>query len=160
MNRKWVALALSFLLGLLSTMPWRAVAQSPAVPLINSANWGTVTTLSSTLRRPVPMVFTRVRSFAGPQKFDNNYYHGVLPNGRIVNPAGKSIQIGMNPLGVVLTPMAIISLRATMTNAMSIPHPYRVKSMLADTRYLSSMQRQCRWSLKSAINRRGSLVYR
>jgi hypothetical protein len=28
----------------------------------------------------------------------------VLPNGRIVKPAGTSIQIGMNPLGSALTP--------------------------------------------------------
>lgn len=105
MNRKWVALALSFLLGLLSTMPWRAVAQSPAVPLINSANWGTVTTpVFNTSETSANGIYASAELFAGPQKFDNNYYHGVLPNGRIVNPAGKSIQIGMNPLGVVLTP--------------------------------------------------------
>ena len=42
--------------------------------------------------------------FAGPNKFDNNYFHGVLPSGRIVRPAGISTQIGMNPLGVALTP--------------------------------------------------------
>src|SRR5262249_16225094 len=31
-------------------------------------------------------------------------FNGVLPNGRIVKPAGITIQIGMNPLGVALTP--------------------------------------------------------
>src|SRR5215831_12585168 len=31
---------------------------------------------------------------AGPNKF-GSYYSGVLPNGRIVKPAGTSIQVGM-----------------------------------------------------------------
>ena len=54
--------------------------------------------------------------FAGPRKFassgDNDYYHGVLPNGRIVKPSGTSAQVGMNPLGIALTPdgkFAIVS---------------------------------------------------
>ena len=42
--------------------------------------------------------------FAGPRQFGGDYYHGVLPNGRIVVPAGRSVQVGMNPLGVRLTP--------------------------------------------------------
>ena len=42
--------------------------------------------------------------FAGPKKFDGKYFNGVLPNGRIVKPAGISAQIGMNPLGATLTP--------------------------------------------------------
>ena len=41
--------------------------------------------------------------FAGPNKF-GSYFSGVLPNGRIVKPAGQSSQIGMNPLGAALTP--------------------------------------------------------
>ncbi len=41
--------------------------------------------------------------FPGPNKF-GRYFAGVLPNGRIVKPAGVSTQVGMNPLGVVLTP--------------------------------------------------------
>jgi YVTN family beta-propeller protein len=54
--------------------------------------------------------------FAGPHKFgntgDTDYFHGVLPNGRIVKPAGVSSQVGMNPLGIALTPdgkFAIVS---------------------------------------------------
>jgi hypothetical protein len=54
--------------------------------------------------------------FSGPRKFagdgDNDYYHGVLPNGKIVKPAGVSSQVGMNPLGIALTPdgkFAIVS---------------------------------------------------
>ena len=46
--------------------------------------------------------------FAGPEKFaktgDPDYFHGVLPNGRIVKPAGDSTQVGMNPLGIIVTP--------------------------------------------------------
>ncbi len=42
--------------------------------------------------------------FAGPKQFGGDYFHGVLPNGRIVKPAGQSVQVGMNPLGVRLTP--------------------------------------------------------
>lgn len=49
-----------------------------------------------------------VELFAGPKKFaktgDKDYFHGVLPNGRIVKPAGDSTQVGMNPLGIVPTP--------------------------------------------------------
>ncbi len=42
--------------------------------------------------------------FAGPKQFGDDYYHGVLPNGRIVRPAGQSVQVGMKPLGARLTP--------------------------------------------------------
>jgi YVTN family beta-propeller protein len=42
--------------------------------------------------------------FAGPRKFGSEYYHGVLPNGCIVKPVGVSVQVGMNPLGIRLTP--------------------------------------------------------
>src|SRR5271165_2831102 len=41
--------------------------------------------------------------FAGPNKF-GGYYNGVLPNGAIVKPAGSTIQVGMNPLGLAVTP--------------------------------------------------------
>ncbi len=42
--------------------------------------------------------------FPGPRQFGEDYYHGVLPNGRIVRPAGTSVQIGMDPLGACLSP--------------------------------------------------------
>jgi YVTN family beta-propeller protein len=48
-------------------------------------------------------VYAGAELFAGPNKF-GTYYSGVLPNGRIVKPAGTSIQVGMNPLGSILTP--------------------------------------------------------
>ncbi len=49
-------------------------------------------------------VYSGAELFAGPMKFGTDYYHGVLPNGRIVHPAGVSAQVGMNPLGAALTP--------------------------------------------------------
>jgi YVTN family beta-propeller protein len=48
-------------------------------------------------------VYRGAELFAGPNKFANDYFHGVLPNGRIVRPAGVSAQVGMNPLGIALT---------------------------------------------------------
>src|SRR5208283_3621169 len=41
--------------------------------------------------------------FAGPNKF-GGYFLGVLPNGTKATPVGRVAQIGMNPLGAVLTP--------------------------------------------------------
>lgn len=69
---------------------------------INGSNWGSVT--APVFGSSEAGGYAGAELFAGPKKFDSNYYHGVLPNGRIVNPAGTSIQVGMNPLGVALTP--------------------------------------------------------
>src|SRR5262249_51819311 len=41
---------------------------------------------------------------AGPLKDGAKRFRAVLPNGRIVEPAGVSVQVGMNPLGAALTP--------------------------------------------------------
>ena len=52
-------------------------------------------------------IYSAADLFAGPNNdklADGNYYHGVVPDGKIVNPAGHSIQVGMNPLGAALTP--------------------------------------------------------
>ena len=43
---------------------------------------------------------TRVAGAPNP----SNPYDTVLPNGRIVSPAGTSVVVGMNALGVTLTP--------------------------------------------------------
>jgi YVTN family beta-propeller protein len=77
--------------------PGMAVGQS-----INTSNWGTVTApvYNSTESNPN---YSSAEILAGPNKF-GSYYAGVLPNGKKVTPAGSSIQIGMNPLGVALTP--------------------------------------------------------
>ncbi|MBV9179941.1 MAG: hypothetical protein JO356_01400, partial [Acidobacteria bacterium] len=48
-------------------------------------------------------VYSGAELFAGPNKF-GSYFAGVLPNGRMVKPAGVTTQIGMNPLGAALTP--------------------------------------------------------
>ncbi|MCX5884240.1 MAG: beta-propeller fold lactonase family protein, partial [Deltaproteobacteria bacterium] len=72
----------------------------PRPPALDVTTWGLVT---------APVYGTSLRGayrgaelFAGPDKF-GSYFTGVLPNGRIVKPAGISTQVGMNPLGVVLT---------------------------------------------------------
>jgi YVTN family beta-propeller protein len=70
---------------------------------IDATNWGTVT--APVFGTSEAGVYAGADLFAGPNKFgDGKYYHGVLPNGKIVNPAGVSAQIGMDPLGSVLTP--------------------------------------------------------
>jgi YVTN family beta-propeller protein len=74
-----------------------------AAPAITAGNWGGVT--SPVYGTSESGVYKGAELFAGPRKFaDGQYYHGVLPNGRIVKPAGTSIQIGMDPLGLALTP--------------------------------------------------------
>jgi YVTN family beta-propeller protein len=73
----------------------------PAAVPISRSNWG----------RVVAPVYgsghadrNGAELFAGPKQFGDEYYHGVLPNGRIVKPAGRGVQVGMNPLGARLTP--------------------------------------------------------
>lgn len=66
---------------------------------VDATNWGRVTAPVFGSTDPTfPAELT-----AGPNKF-GSYFAGVLPNGRKVIPAGVSAQIGMNPLGSVLTP--------------------------------------------------------
>jgi YVTN family beta-propeller protein len=93
-----------------------AHAQNPAAPKagltpnlvihgpIDASNWGEVTSPSA-YTRETSSTFADGEILAGPNKFnDGNYYHGVLPNGKFVKPAGVSIPVGMNPLGSTLTP--------------------------------------------------------
>ena len=68
---------------------------------IDQTNWGNVTAPVFGMSEKSPYVGADL--FAGPNKF-GAYYNGVLPNGRIVKPAGTTIQVGMNPLGIALTP--------------------------------------------------------
>src|SRR5215469_9527469 len=69
---------------------------------INQSNWGTVTAPVYNQAESNPN-YSSAETLAGPNKF-GSYYAGVLPNGRKVTPAGASIQIGMNPLGIAMTP--------------------------------------------------------
>ena len=93
-----------------------AAASRQASAQIDATNWGTVTAATAGTTEP-NVNYPGAELFTGPNPYfdsasgtfkfkfaDGNYYHGVLPNGRIVNPAGVSIQIGMNPLGTALTP--------------------------------------------------------
>ncbi len=65
--------------------------------------WGEITAPVFGTSEAAP--YAGAELFAGPAKNgDNNYFSGVLPNGRRVKPAGQSAQVGMNPLGAALTP--------------------------------------------------------
>ena len=78
------------------------LAGSAAHAQISAGNWGSVTAPVFGSTDPH---YTDAELTAGPNKFaDGNYFHGVLPNGTKVLPAGTSVQIGMNPLGSALTP--------------------------------------------------------
>ena len=68
---------------------------------ITRDNWGQVV---APVHGSTQSGYPGAELFTGPRQFDNDYYHGVLPNGRIVRPAGKSVQIGMNPIGARLSP--------------------------------------------------------
>src|SRR5215831_13774927 len=68
---------------------------------ISTKNWGRVT--APVYGTSEQGVYKGAELFAGPNKF-GSYFSGVLPNGRIVTPAGVSVQVGMNPLGIALTP--------------------------------------------------------
>ncbi|HEY3616638.1 MAG TPA: bifunctional YncE family protein/alkaline phosphatase family protein [Candidatus Sulfotelmatobacter sp.] len=71
---------------------------------ISSANWGKITApVYGTSETVAGGAYSNAELFAGPNKF-GNYFSGVLPNGRKVTPTGTTIQIGMNPLGIALTP--------------------------------------------------------
>src|SRR6266849_1646619 len=83
-----------FLLSLLAPNVW---GQAP----IGRNNWGTVT--APVYGSSEAGAYAGAELFAGPNKF-GSYFAGVLPNGQIVTPAGTTIQIGTNPLGVALTP--------------------------------------------------------
>src|SRR5215471_7493956 len=67
---------------------------------ITPSNWGMVTSPVYGTVEQFP--YGTAELFAGPNKF-GSYYSGVLPNGAVVKPAGTSIQIGMNPLGIAVT---------------------------------------------------------
>ncbi len=92
--RPVVGCVLSFLLA----SPGISLAQSSS---INAANWGTVT--APVYGTSEAGVYNQAELFAGPNKF-GSYFSGVLPTGAIAKPAGNSIQIGMNPLGIALSP--------------------------------------------------------
>jgi YVTN family beta-propeller protein len=82
-------------LGLCS---WPALAQPQP---IDASNWGKV--VSPVWGTNSGLFGSGPEMFAGPNQF-GAYFSGVLPNGKIVKPAGVSVQVGMNPLGVALTP--------------------------------------------------------
>jgi YVTN family beta-propeller protein len=68
---------------------------------ITRDNWGRVTSPVYGTGQPERHGAERL---AGPGQFGDDYFHAVLPNGRVVKPAGRSVQVGMTPLGARLTP--------------------------------------------------------
>lgn len=86
-------------------VPLAARAQNVAAQApITADNWDGVTSpVYGTSETVNNGLFSNAEMFAGPNKF-GSYYSGVLLNGRKVTSAGTSVQIGMNPLGALLTP--------------------------------------------------------
>ena len=76
-------------------------AMSARAQVITASNWGQVTT--PLIGTSEGGVYAGAELFAGPNKL-GSYFAGILPNGRKVTPAGQTVQIGMNPLGSILTP--------------------------------------------------------
>jgi len=104
-----IALALLLSVALTSTSlaagPAAAADPDPLSLTQLVSQWGNITAPVYGIPETTPgYAGTGADLFAGPQKFGNNYFAGVLPNGKIVKPAGKSAQIGMNPLGIAVTP--------------------------------------------------------
>ncbi len=92
---------------------------SAAFAQVDGTNWGTVTApvynTSEGLRADgtATSTYAAAELLAGPNKSAElplpsgsspTYFDGVLPNGKIVTPAGVAAQIGMHPLGSALTP--------------------------------------------------------
>lgn len=79
------------------------LAATGAQAQIDLTNWGAIT--SPVYGTTEAGAFAGAELFAGPNRLGTGrYFDGVLPNGRKVTPAGVSVQIGMNPLGAILTP--------------------------------------------------------
>ena len=91
--------ALVAALGCLSIVAPRAEEEGNR---IGRDNWGAV--VAPVFGTAQTGTYAGAELFAAPNQFDGDYYHGVLPNGRIVRPAGVSVQVGTNPLGARLTP--------------------------------------------------------
>src|SRR5271166_5033772 len=91
----WIQLVvLTFLLAM-TVLPVRA----QQVQFQNS--WGSI--VAPVFNHTETGAYAGAELFAGPNKF-GSYFAGVLPNGTKATPAGTVAQIGMNPLGAVLTP--------------------------------------------------------
>ncbi len=90
-----------------------------ALAQVDGTNWGTVTApvynTSEGLRADGAQTsaYSAAELLAGPNKAAEltlpagsfpTYFDGVLPNGKLVTPAGVVAQIGMHPLGSALTP--------------------------------------------------------
>lgn len=71
---------------------------------VSVKDWGRVTTpVYGSHETAAAGRYKTAELFAGPNKF-GSYYTAVLPNGRVVRPAGLTVQAGYNPMGVAVTP--------------------------------------------------------
>ncbi len=85
-----------------TVMPTCAGACGGTAPTeVDLKKWGAIT--APVYGTSEKGVYAGAELFAGPNKF-GSYFAGVIPNGRMVKPAGTTVQVGMNPLGSVLTP--------------------------------------------------------
>jgi len=69
----------------------------------DAKNWGSIT--APVFGTEQKGIYANSELFAGPDQFDGDYYHGVLPNGRIVRPAGVSVQVGNVGYPVTVSPL-------------------------------------------------------
>ena len=100
MNSRFLKHAWKHLLGL--TFLIAAATQPMLSQQVEFKNtWGTF--VAPVYNTSESGAYAGAELFAGPNKF-GSYFAGVLPNGTKVTPAGVVAQIGMNPLGAVLTP--------------------------------------------------------
>ena len=109
-------------------------AAARAQTTVDGTNWGTVTAPvygSNEVNVASGMYNNLAELFAGPDKDadlglsgrSNPYFDGVLPNGKIVTPAGQVVQVGQHPLGAALTPdgnYIVISCDDERNNAPSV----------------------------------------
>src|SRR5215469_669802 len=102
------ALRVLISIGLIGSLTALTFAQSSRMRIkaskteeIDADKWGSIT--APVFGTHESGVYSAAELFTGPNKF-GGYYAGVLPNGRLAKPAGISIQVGMNPLGAILTP--------------------------------------------------------
>jgi len=91
------------------------VGGSATAQQIDGTNWGSITApvYGSSETQAAGGIYSAAELLAGPNKaaelslpagVTSTYFDGVLPNGKKVTPAGVVAQIGMHPLGSVLTP--------------------------------------------------------
>ena len=96
---QWLGLSLTAVVLLLSGCNSSSGGGTPAQ--LDVTTWGLIT--APVYGTSESGAYAGAELLAGPNKY-GSYFAGVLPNGRVVKPAGVSTQVGMDPLGIALTP--------------------------------------------------------